>query len=906
MVIPNADDRNLSCGQGPMTGIMKEMDFRILGPLQVRHSGGELDISRPFVRRAICLLTLFGVDSPLPPGQMRQMLWETGGECGRSGSLKTLIWQVRQVLTPERLVTERGGRGYRLVLDPADSVDVADFRSLTEDAEQARARGNYAKAAGIYGQALGIWREPALDDLPETPRTAGVRAGLLGEFSRARETSIRLQLDLGRHREVLAELRGWVAQEPLEENLHRHLMVALYRSGLKAEALAAYDSARSALRRAGIEPGRELQRLRARIIDDEDDGAPRAASGIPRRAMPPPRQLPPALTDFTDRDEELRSVVAGLRQAQATASVPVVHLHGSPGIGKTALATVAAHRVSAAFPDGQLFVSLSDGSRAPRDPNAVLAELLRALDVPAEAVPGSVDERAALFRSLLAGKRVLVVADDADDGAQVRPLLPGVPGSGVIVTSRRQDLRLDGAHRVELRPLSPRMSTTLLRRIVGEHRVDAEPDAARRICDACAGVPLAIRAAGARLVSRPAWALAHLARLDALSYQGAVRTAIASGYEALPPDLRRALRHLAVVGPNAFPSWAASLILGEPDAESLVEALRDRSLLSDAGTDPHGRPRYVVPDLIRQYATRLLGEDPHRDGTLKRFLTALTELADVAAARLPGAPPVAPPPRIGTTQQITGRIADDVVAEDPSGWFETERELLIGAAAAGVRHGAVREAHRLAARLDIHLSRHHLDDAEQMWRGFAGVADAGIRLRTRFRLAVLQATSRGQCAQAIPALDDCIGRFAALDHRRELAWALAVRAQCARRTGDLRSGAYYSSYGLKLATAEHDQHAEIHLRRNLALLLSTHGRHREALSECDKAMRVARRLGQTPPIVLVTYTKSEVFFESARYDNVVLLCRRGMTLSRRNRSPRAYAYFEELLLAADNALRGRP
>lgn len=177
MVIPNADDRNLSCGQGPMTGIMKEMDFRILGPLQVRHSGGELDISRPFVRRAICLLTLFGVDSPLPPGQMRQMLWETGGECGRSGSLKTLIWQVRQVLTPERLVTERGGRGYRLVLDPADSVDVADFRSLTEDAEQASARGNYAKAAGIYGQALGIWREPALDDLPKRRARPGYGPG---------------------------------------------------------------------------------------------------------------------------------------------------------------------------------------------------------------------------------------------------------------------------------------------------------------------------------------------------------------------------------------------------------------------------------------------------------------------------------------------------------------------------------------------------------------------------------------------------------------------------------------------------------------------------------------------------------------------------------------------------------
>jgi hypothetical protein len=333
------------------------------------------------------------------------------------------------------------------------------------------------------------------------------------------EERIEAELRLGGHAALIGELRELVDEHPMREWLSAQLLVALYRAGRQAEALATYSRIGSRLvEELGIEPGPELQRLQRQILTADPDldlvpppAAVRvtvAAAAGPERS--PPRQLPTDIATFTGRSAEVDQLLASVG---AAGPVVISAIGGMGGIGKSALAIHVAHRLADRFPDGQLYVNLqgSTASLPPMEPLEVLGRFLRSLGVDARQIPSQVDEAAARFRSLVADRRLLVVLDNARDAGQVAPLLPGSPGGAVLVTSRRVLASLDGARFLHLDVLSRGEAVALLGRLAGQRRVAAEPRAAEDVALRCGRFPLALRVAAARLAARPAWPVRALA-----------------------------------------------------------------------------------------------------------------------------------------------------------------------------------------------------------------------------------------------------------------------------------------------------------------------------------------------------------------------------------------------------------
>jgi transcriptional regulator with XRE-family HTH domain len=446
-----------------------------------------------------------------------------------------------------------------------------------------------------------------------------------------------------------------------------------------------------------------------------------------------PSLLPPSVTDFTGREQEVASVLGLLatdsRQDRAHAVV-ISAVAGKPGIGKTTLAIHVAHRLRDEFPDGQLYVNLHGAQPHPLEPGEVLARFLRALGMDGSAIPNDLEERAERYRTLVVDRRVLVVLDNAAGEAQVRPLLPGSPTCGVLVTSRVRLTGLEGARLVDLDILPPQAAVELLARVAGPARIAAEPDAAAAIVGYCGHLPLAIRIAGARLAARPAWSLARLAerladehrRLDELTAGDlAVRASIALSYRALPELQQRAFRPLGLLEAPDFPAWVAAALLDLhlDQGDDLIDGLVDAQLLEVAGEDAAGQLRYRFHDLLRVYAReRTAAEDPShdQDAALARAWGGWLALAEAADRRLPsptvGVAHSSAPRWPSTAGDGGGRVSGPAPA-DPLAWFEAERVALVAAVTQAANRGMEELAWDLAGLLLGFLSvRNHLDD----WR----------------------------------------------------------------------------------------------------------------------------------------------------------------------------------------------
>jgi tetratricopeptide (TPR) repeat protein len=423
----------------------------------------------------------------------------------------------------------------------------------------------------------------------------------------------------------------------------------------------------------------------------------------PASQRPAPCQLPPAVADFTGRTEQvtqLGGLLASTGDGRAGAAVVVSAVAGHAGIGKTALAIHVAHQLRDRFPDGQLYVNLHGAQQQSLPATLVLGRFLRALGVNGAAIPEDGEEREALYRALLADRRVLVVLDNAASEAQVRPLLPGTPGCGVLVTSRARLAGLEAARVVHLDVLEEPQAVGLLGRIAGAERVAAEPDAATQIVGFCGRLPLAIRVAGARLAARPGWPLTQLAelladarrRLDQLAAGDLeVRASLALSYQALSVEQQRALRLLGLLEVADFSAWLAGPLLGigHDQAEALVEGLADAQLLELAAVDPTGASRYRFHDLVRLYAReRSAAEDgqEERRVAVARVTAGWLALAEQADARLPITANVVS--FGGAARWLFPRALVERLLADPLAWFELERANLLAAvelaAAAGL------------------------------------------------------------------------------------------------------------------------------------------------------------------------------------------------------------------------------
>ncbi|EFL16807.1 BTAD domain-containing putative transcriptional regulator [Streptomyces sp. C] len=628
---------------GPGAPAPSDNRFAVLGPVRAWRGAEALPSGSPQQRALLAVLLLRDGRTATAP-ELIDAIWGEDPPQQALATIRTYASRLRKVLEPGLLVSDAGG--YAVRLRHQEALDLGIARSLAADAEKARAAGDRALARTLLARALEMWDGEPLAGVPgphaETERTR------LSEWRlQLLETRLDLDLEVGQHAEAVSELTALTAAHPLQERLRELLMLALYRSGRQAEALAVYaDTRRLLADELGVDPRPELSALQQRILNADAELA-RAEDPAPTAAPVPvrPAQLPATVPDFTGRAPfvaELGEILAGA-DGQVMA---VSALAGIGGVGKTTLAVHVAHAARPHFPDGQLYVDLQGTEPRPALPEAVLGSFLRALGTPDSSIPDSPADRAALYRSILDGRRVLVLLDNARDAAQVRPLLPGTAGCAALVTSRVRMSGLAGAHLVDLDVMSPEEALQLFTRIVGAERVGAERQAALDVVGACGFLPLAIRIAASRLAARRTWTVSVLAakladerrRLDELQAGDlAVKATFELGYGQLEPAQQRAFRLLGLAdGPDVSLAAAAAVLdLPEHDTEDLLEALVDCSLLESAAPG-----RYRFHDLVRLYARACAERDEQPTGradALDRLLDFyLATAARVYAVERPG------------------------------------------------------------------------------------------------------------------------------------------------------------------------------------------------------------------------------------------------------------------------------
>ncbi|WP_435242878.1 AfsR/SARP family transcriptional regulator [Streptomyces cucumeris] len=618
--------------------------FTVLGPVRAWRGEQQISTGSPQQRALLAALLLRSGRTATAP-ELVDALWGEEPPDAAIAALRTYASRLRKAFAPHSdvLVSESGGYAVRA---GAGALDVEMAERLVTDAEKSRNSGDRLQARELITKALDLWDGESLANLPGP--YAEVQRARLSEWQLVlTETRLDLDLELGHHTDVVSELTAMTAAHPLRERLRELLMLALYRSGRQAEALAVYNDTRRLLAEdLGVDPCPELSELHQRILQaDAELAAPpdsRAAAGP---TFVRPAQLPATVADFTGRAAFVTELSDQLASAEGHV-MAVSAVAGIGGVGKTTLAVHVAHAARHHFPDGQLYVDLQGAGPVPAEPEAVLGSFLRSLGLPESAVPDGVEERSALYRSTLDGRRVLTLLDNARDAAQVRPLLPGTEGCAALITSRARMVDLESAHLVDLDVMSPDEALVLFTRIVGEERVRSERKAAMDVVAACGFLPLAIRIAASRLASRRMWTVSTLAlklanerrRLDELRVGDlAVRATFELGYGQLEPEQAKAFRLLGLAeGPDiSLAAAAVALDLDPFDAEELLESLVDASLLESAAP---GRYRYH--DLVRLYARDCAERHQSaadREAALSRLLDFyLATAARVHAMERPG------------------------------------------------------------------------------------------------------------------------------------------------------------------------------------------------------------------------------------------------------------------------------
>ncbi|SFK24670.1 DNA-binding transcriptional activator of the SARP family [Streptomyces pini] len=745
----------------------KDFDVRVLGPLEVRHRQRVVQLPAGRLRVLLSCLVM-SPNEVVSSDTLIDRIWaETPVERAR-GALHTCVRRLRHLLGPDLVQTRPGGYALRV---SAESVDLLRFRDLVRRSESAG--DDSGERLVLLREALALRRGDPFSDVASPWLDRGVVPRLNEEWLSALMCRIDLEMAAGRHYELIHELRELTTAHPLHEASWQRLILALHRCGRRAEALEAYQQVLAILRdELALDPSDELRELHRSVLDGGATPSPAGGAGElepvvgtivhsavePPAQSPPirPQQLPPDIPCFTGRTRELARLDGLLpaERGQSAQTTAIAVVDGAAGAGKTTLAIHWAHHVRDRFPDGQLYADLRGyGSGAPVEPTAVLEMFLQALGVPAQQIPSELDGRSALLRSTLAGRRVLVLLDNAHDSAQVRPLLPG-SHCLVLVTSRGQLRGLavrHGAYRVGLNRLSVEESVTLLAGVVGEDRIAAEPDTAVRLAGLCAHMPLALALAAERIHhlsgpdNRTGSAAGHTAplhdlvaelaverdRLDVLSVgddeTSAVRGVFSWSYDALDTAAAGAFRVLGLhPGPDISIEAAAVLIgVGTEQTRRLVEGLTGRGLLERAGRD---RYRYRFHDLMRLYAAeRAEAEESERTrlAALHRVLCWYLHTADAAERMLnPGHQHRPPDPFEEGCEPLAFSSHEEALR-----WSETERANLMAAVRLAFEVGEYTIAWRLPTVLwgFFNLRKHWGDWIESHRVGLAAARAQGDR-----------------------------------------------------------------------------------------------------------------------------------------------------------------------------------
>lgn len=688
--------------------------FRVLGVLEVCRGERVVVSAR---RQGIVLGMLLAVDRAVSVDGLTDAVWGGCPPPTARAQVQNAVSVLRRSLARVGLGTRivQTGPGYRIETRPGE-LDLDVFDELAARGRGALRDQDPLTARDAFRRALALWRGEPFAGLDSDALRA--RAGHIAERRvEVLEQCLDAELRLGLHHEALGEITALAAEYPLRERPALQLMTALHRCGRRAEALAAYQAVRRTfVDELGLEPGPALQRLESAILNGSADPGPHPGpDGGPGRETavlaPPgprvPRMLPAPVPDFTGCEELLGAVRRHLAGRPDPHAPRIAVVTGALGAGKTAVAVQAAHALAASFPDGQLYARAGDDEDDARD---VLATLLAALGHTGAAVPDSAQGRAALYRSALVGRRVLVVVDDLTRASQLRALAPGTADSALLVTART---RLDvppGTAGYEVGVPDLRGGVALLAAMLGRDRVAAEPGDALELVALCDASPLALRAASARLRLRPQWTLADLAgrlrderrRLDELAGpEFDPRAGCDAACARLDPAAARLLRRLGLLEAVDFPAWVAAplLDLDRRAAADVLDTLVDARLV-EARRGPAAGARHRLPDLVRLRARELLADqepEGERAAAQRRLLGAWFDAAASAAGQCGAAPPDLPD---AAPRRPAGGEGVALPGPDPLAWYEQERRGLLAA----VRMAAAADAAAVCRSLALALA----------------------------------------------------------------------------------------------------------------------------------------------------------------------------------------------------------
>jgi DNA-binding SARP family transcriptional activator len=754
------------------------MQVRLLGPVDFVVDGAPRPV--PGLRRKAVLAVLaLNIGEIVSADQLASAAWADCPPPTVLNSLQAHVSHLRKVLGSRTAIVARPP-GY--VLDPGGAdTDVQFAEQLLRQGTQA---ADPVQEAQHLRAALALWRGRPLPELAGLPwlEEQARRLDLL--WLQTKRALVQARLAAGEHAALLPDLEQLAAENPLDEPLWAQFMLALYRSGRQSDALAACRQLRDTLgEELGIGPSRMISDLQTAILRQDPALDPAEPGGLQlstRPGTPVPAQLPPSLPAFAGRLAELAALDAMLPETDTAASaaapaVVISAVSGMAGVGKTALAVHWSHRAAACFADGQLYVNLRgfDPGGQALEPGAAIRGFLEALGVPADRIPAELPAQAGLYRSLLAGKRVLVVLDNARDVEQVRPLLPGSPGSMALVTSRNSLTGLvagQGAVPLTLDLLTVADARELLTCRLGADRVGREPDAVDDIIAGCARLPLALALAAARAAAQPSFPLAVLAAelraatrtLDSFRSDDPstdARAVFSWSYQSLSEDAARLYRLLGLhPGPDLAIAATASLAgLPPARAHALLAELTRAHLLTE-----HAPGRYAMHDLLRAHATELaLAQDSPqaRRDALGRLLGHCLHTAHTAATLLePRLAPIIPVPcQSGVT------LGETATAQDALSWFTAEHAALLALVPMAAEAGFGTHAWQLASSLTTFLLRLGRCDDQLLVQNAALAAadrshDVGGQAHTLHGIALGYARS-GRFGEAGPYFRDALRRF---------------------------------------------------------------------------------------------------------------------------------------------------
>ncbi len=862
----------------------------MLGPIEIRRDGLSERLSGRLQRTLLAVL-LARAGRPVTADVLIDALWGGRLDARAGQKLHVHVHRLRRMLgEPDRL--SFGAAGYVLRVLPGE-LDAERFESLVGEASQV-ARNNPPGAVALLRKALGLWRG--------TP-FAGMDLQVLDDWAHrlterrlaALETLYDAELACGRDELVVAELTELVRTYPLRERFHGLLMTVLYRAGRQAEALAAYRAVREALvAELGLEPGPELRELERRVLAGEPtEGEKPAEPAETAPRVPIPAQLPVNVRGFVGREAELAELddlLSATRPAQAP--VVITAVAGTAGVGKTALVVRWAHRVRERFPDGQLYVDLRGyGPDQPVSPDEALAGFLRALGVEGAALPQDLAERAARFRTLIAGRRMLIVLDNARTVEQVRPLLPGSPSCFALITSRDALAGLvarEGARRIHLDRLRPADARTLLRELLGE-RVVAEPQAADMLIDRCARLPLALRIAAELIGPQSALSLAELTgeladrqnALDLLDIDGdphtAVRAVFSWSYHRLAPAVARVFRLFGLHPGHDTDAPAMAALAGS----GLRETRRSLDVLLRAHlVDQTSSGRYQPHDLLRAYAADLAAATDtaaEREFALGRLRGHYLHSAS-AAMDLFAPHDYAPRPKVSSPagQPFAFPSYDHALR-----WLHAERANLLEA----TRHGAPAYVTQMSETLHLYLRvGGYFDEAITLHvralRAARAVRDPLAEANARRVLGGTINLTGASSEQVIDHFQRALTTYQEAGDRALQAAVLSSLGCVYQRKGDLSGALRQFELALTLNGPNGNWRVHCAILVNMSRTLRTLGRLEEALHHLQRLLELCKTHGDKSVEANTRCILSDVYTRLGRdaeaFDNVL----HGMALAR--------------------------